>query len=142
MIDKVGLNDIPHMMSGDLKIYMILLHLTGNNGKYACCYCEAFRLSQGVWIENAKWRTIEEIIKNDEDWELTTNKNKDKVKDFKNCAGIPLVDPKLGNGIQTFIIDYLVLGPFNKLWKELEILEPRINDVAIELNCVREDYFG
>ena len=128
---------------------MILLHLTGNNGKYSCCYCEAFRLSQGVWIENAKWRTIEEIIKNYEDWEITTNKNKDKVKDFFNCAGKPLVDPKLGNVDHTFVFDYLclpslhlVLGPFNKLWKELEILEPRINDVALGLNCVREEYFG
>ena len=59
------------------------------------------------------------------------------------------IDPKLGNGIETFIIDYLclpslhlVLGSFNKLWKELEIVEPRINDVALELNCVREEYFG
>ena len=67
---------------------------------------------------------------------------------FKNCNGIPIITPN-EDGVPTFVIDYLclpalhlLLGPFNKLWKELELLAPEVNQVAASLHCAREGYFG
>ena len=117
-------------------------------GKFACGYCESYKLSNGHWAQNCPLRAFRSIIENYEHWKQVTDEDKKKVKDFKNCSGIPLVLPKETKE-DTYIIDYmalpalhLILGAFNKLWDNLLEVAPEINSVAQDLGTVREDYFG
>ena len=98
-----------------------------------------------MWAENCILRTIKSIIIHYEEWLKETGGNKEKVRFYKNCSGVPLVNPE---DVNTFIIDYLALpalhlliGPFNSLYLILKELAPEVNKVAEKLGAVREDYF-
>ena len=81
MMDLCKVEELSYILTGDLKIYLILLCITGNSSRHSCAFCETRKDDRGVWIKDAKLRTVENIREHFEDFEQSGG-NKKNVKIF------------------------------------------------------------
>ena len=85
--------------TGDLKIYLIILHLTSSSSRHPCPFCLTYKDENGVWVDSPL-RTLEGIIESYEEWQKSGGK-KENVKEFYNSAGVPLLKPKSDGQLKT-----------------------------------------
>ena len=61
ILDKAQIHETSYIMTGDLKIYLIILHLTSSSSRHPCPFCLTYKDENGVWVDSPL-RTLEGII--------------------------------------------------------------------------------
>jgi len=120
IFEKNKINEMSDsLITGDLKVYNILLAMSNNSSTYPCGFCKSKR-HEGVWEKNSELRTLEDNAKLGEKWK-ESGANLSKRKEFFNCIGTPIVWED--NGETTYVIDkfaiptlHCTLGTCNRVY--------------------------
>ena len=80
-----------YRLTGDLKIYNIVVGIGTAASKYPCAFCLSFRDKDGYWVL-AELRTWSNCIQNYFNWQQNGGKKEDLMK-YKNCSNVPMIGP-------------------------------------------------
>ena len=152
IFDFLDINNMPsYVVSADMKLHNIMLGLQSHSSAHPCGYC----LQPAGFKDTSDYplRTIEGIISSNAAW-IEYSLNRKDLKHFENCEHVPILKSSAeeiftnsNSEAGTLVLSilpppslHLILGIFNKIYSELENLEPKVSQWSKRLNCSKTDY--
>ena len=134
-----GIEDLPYIVATDLKIANILCGLQSHGSQHPCCYCEG---TSGVWERGANSRTLRNIRYHYQRW-IHSGGNLNESKNHYNCVNEPLLTSRIRDKDETILTIippselHLLMGVFNKIYQEMKLKWPNVDEMWSEKLFVR-----
>ena len=129
-------------LSCDLKMLNIIFGLGSHTSSNPCVLCD-WQIGTSWEAEGAPQRTFEGIAKNYEDWMQETNGDKKKLKNYKSCKCLPILQ---GSGLIAEKVApaslHVMLGITLALYNGLKAKYPETDDWLSSINIAFQPMHG
>ena len=115
-----------YKITGDLKIYNIVVGIGTHASKYPCPFCLTYKDKNGFWV-HAELRTWSNIVENNSNWQRNGSIKED-LMEYKNCSHPPMIGPGTDEpvmwtlsppALHLYLLVNHVLNSLHKQWEYL-----------------------